>query len=351
MATIQGALDLVKKAVSLDNSGKQQEAISVYALAIEHLRQIFDRGGVDAQTRELLSQKIQEYTKRVDYLKSSLNLHAPTMTSSPLSATSPTSSSSVDSFPSLPPLQSSSSFSSPPSRMSKDQLIQNALNHANMGVKCESENRIADAVDNYQKSSEYLHEASLLEQSIENRLQFLQKKQEYQSRAEQLKSSPFYISQTSSSSSNTFSSDVPFPQVDDIDMSAYNNIELSSNASEFIDMAINYTSEAIKEDDIHNFGKAIQLYLLSIQYFQAALQYETNDKIRTLIGEKLTNNRIRSEFLKNKINYQGQASDVQAIPFALKPGGKYKDPVRKKTVMEKLVKTIKGPKNISDHWL
>ncbi|GAM29302.1 hypothetical protein SAMD00019534_124780 [Acytostelium subglobosum LB1] len=328
MVSLQEALELVKKAVALDTANRTQEAVSMYTLAIEHLRQVLDTAR-DAQTRDLIQTKIQEYSKRVDYLRSTYNLMAPPM------PTPTTNASPMFAFP------------SPPSQPSKDTLIQNALAMANNAVKAESENRISDSIACYHNCAELLDQASLLETDIESRLYLNQKKQEYSSRAEELgvriRSSPTFGSHNNS--------DVPFPQVagDSFDMSSYGNIEESS--SEYIDMAINYTQEAVKEDDVHNFTKAIPLYEQAIFYFNAALQCEPNEKVRLLIGEKMTNNRVRCEFLKNKINYQSsQGSVINNIPFSMKPGGKYKDPVRKKNVMERLIKTIKGPKNISDHW-
>eukprot|EP01133_Synstelium_polycarpum_P011610 gene11610-13554_t len=341
---------LVKKAVALDNAGKQQEAVSMYSLAIEHLYQVVQQNVGDQQTKDMLNTKIQEYTKRADYLRSTLGLNQTTNTSSaPPSFSTPP----PFAFPSPPPLHATSHSPSPSSPQSKENIIQSALGYANKAVQAEGEGRMGDAITMYKQCSELLNQASLMESDIETRLILNQKKQEYSARADELSRQRGSSSPTTvNNSSNSFSSDVPFPQANEMDLSVYSSIELSASSSEYIDMAINYTTEAVKEDDIHNYSKAIPLYEQSVYYFNAALQCETNDQVRRLIGEKLTNSRIRCEFLKNKINYQsGQSSEINNIPFSLKPGGKYKDPVRKKTVMERLVKTIKGPKNISDHWL
>ncbi|EFA76524.1 hypothetical protein PPL_10292 [Heterostelium album PN500] len=357
MVSLQEALELVKKAVALDNAQRTQEAVSMYSLAIEHLRQVIDTAK-DQQTRDLIVSKIQEYTKRVDYLRATINLNnnAPatsisTATPPPILSTPP-----PFAFPTPPPFNNNTSpqqHHTPP--QSKDQLIQSALSLANMAVKAEAENRISDSITCYNGCAELLDQASTLESDIETRLMLNQKKQEYSNRAEELSLKVRSNSPVNFNSSSSSSMDLPFPQVagggNDM-MSSYNNIELSASSSEYIDMAINYTQEAVKEDDVHNYSKAIPLYEQSVFYFNAALQVESNEKVRVLIGEKMTNSRIRCEFLKNKINYQSsQDSTINNIPFAMKPGGKYKDPVRKKTVMERLVKTIRGPKNISDHWL
>jgi len=367
MSTLQNALEVVKKAVDLDNQGKSQEAISMYSLAIDHLQQVNTN---DTKTRDLIKSKILEYQNRTQFLKSTLHLSSP-----------PQQQSNINSFPSPPPLQQQSS----PTNRS---LVEVAVEYANLAVSAESSNQIQNAVMYYKKCADVLEQASKETNDIETRLMLNQKKQEYNSRAESLSStfnlnSSFVNNNNNNDNNNSNSSNnLPFPQVDDpnlfnsnnsttgtINTSSNNNfnnsngfnqsmgsisyIELSNNSTEFIDMAINYATEAIEHDDHLNYEKAIHFYDLSIQYFTAALQHETNQQIRQLILDKSTNSRIRSTFLKNKIQYHGGSnnSEFSSIPMSLQPGQKYKDPVRKKTVFEKLSKTIKGPKNISDHWL
>eukprot|EP01132_Coremiostelium_polycephalum_P002577 gene2577-3192_t len=349
---IQAALELVQKAVTLDQNGKIQEAISMYSLALDHLYQLMDTS--TGQTKETFKSKIDEYTKRVDYLKSTLfmnqnnNVHQQQQQQPKLS-----------SFPSPPPLQQQSADLN---SLSKDELIGHALKFATQAVNSESENKIQEAVLYYRKCSEYLEKASQMTDDIETRLTLNQKQNEYSSRADFLTTTKLggienvnSVNNSSNNGSSFSSSNLPFPQVEEPEYSsvyntpAFNQIELSNNASEYIDMAINYTQEAIKMDDIHNYSKAIHFYDLSIQYFEAALQCENNFTVRQLIGEKLTNAKCRTNFLKVKLGQSVQ--EVNVIPLSSKPGQKYIDPVRKKTVLERLAKTIRGPKNISDHWL
>ncbi|KAF2071315.1 hypothetical protein CYY_007365 [Polysphondylium violaceum] len=352
MSALQNALGIVKKAVDLDNQGKSQEAISMYSLAIDHLQQVATTN--DTKTRDLIQSKIVEYQSRVQFLKSTLHLNSPNNINS-----------SSNSFPSPPPLQQYNN--------NNKSLVDVAVEYANLAVNSESSNQIQNAIMYYKKCADVLEQASKETDDIETRLMLNQKKQEYNARADSLSSSSSSSFVNSNSNSNS-NSNLPF-QVDDPNLfnsntnSSGNNlflnnsngiqqpqqyIELSNNSTEFVDMAINYATEAIEQDDHLNYEKAIHFYDLSVQYFTAALQHESNQQIRQLILDKSTNSRIRSTFLKNKIQYNGgnnSNSEFSSIPMALQPGQKYKDPVRKKTVFEKLSKTIKGPKNISDHWL
>ncbi|KYQ88874.1 hypothetical protein DLAC_10682 [Tieghemostelium lacteum] len=351
---LSSSLEILQKAITLDTNGKVQESISMYSLAIEHLRQAVDNKSLDNNLKQQIQSKIQEYSKRVDYLRSTLTLNG----------------SNNIVFPSIPTMSNSTEI------LSKDTLIENALKYATLGVKSEQEQKFKEAIQYYTQSSENIEQALKFVQSgeIESRLMLTQKKQEYSSRAEYLSnlhgirlSGSSGINSSGSTAINNSNSNVPFPQVEEMEQSQQqyifqqqtitttmsSNIDISKQSSEYIDMAIALTKEAIKEDDVHNFVNAIQYYDQSVLYFQAALQIETNDQVRRLIGEKLTNSTIRSTFLKNKIQYQGgqHYNEISQIPMGLKPGQKYHDPVRKKTALEKLMKTIKGPKNISDHWL
>ncbi|EAL61123.1 hypothetical protein DDB_G0292640 [Dictyostelium discoideum AX4] len=365
--SLQSALELVQKAVNLDNNGKAQEAISMYSIAIDHLRQVCN-SNIDQSTKNLIDSKILEYQNRSNFLKSSAHLDFNNNNNISNSNSNITFSNNNNSSP--PPFLNSSSGINNNLNTSGTNLVEEALKYANEAVSCESKNNFQNAIIYYRKCSELLEQASKNENDIETRLFLNQKKQEYQSRADTLeKQNPqlsnstgnfnnnnnFSTTSLSTSTSTGFSkNNLPFPQAEE-EYSIMSQIQLSNSTSELIDLAIDCVKEAIKEDDHLNYEKAIHYYDLSVNYFQTALTGggENNPQIRQLITEKMINSKSRSQFLKNKIQYKQNLinNEYDSIPLSLRPGQKYKDPVRKKTVLERLSKTIKGPKNISDHWL
>ncbi|KAK5582355.1 hypothetical protein RB653_003938 [Dictyostelium firmibasis] len=373
--SLQSALELVQKAVNLDNNGKAQEAISMYSIAIDHLRQVCN-SNIDQSTKNLIDSKILEYQNRSSFLKSSAHLDYSNNNNNNNNNNNISNSNSNITF-------SNNNVSPPPFlnnsngiNNSGSNLVEEALKYANEAVSCESKNNIQNAIFYYRKCSELLEQASKNENDIETRLFLNQKKQEYNSRADTLSNSTgnmtngnnnnnnnniFSTTTTTSSSSSSITTstgfsknNLPFPQAEE-EYSIMNQIQLSNSTTELIDLAIDCVKEAIKEDDHLNYEKAIHYYDLSVQYFQTALTGggENNPQIRQLITEKMINSKSRSQLLKNKIQYKQNMvnNEYDSIPLSLKPGQKYKDPVRKKTVLERLSKTIKGPKNISDHWL
>ncbi|KAN0022464.1 hypothetical protein ACTFIU_004655 [Dictyostelium citrinum] len=367
--SLQSALELVQKAVNLDNNGKAQEAISMYSIAIDHLRQVFN-SNIDQSTKNLIDSKILEYQNRSNFLKSSVHLdfNNNNISNSNSSITFGNNNTSPPPF-----LNGSSGINI----NNGTNLVEEALKYANEAVSCESKNNFQNAIIYYRKCSELLEQASKNENDIETRLFLNQKKQEYQSRADTLERQNPQLSNSTgifnSNNNNNFSTttttttmttlststgfsknNLPFPQAEE-EYSMISQIQLSNSTSELIDLAIDCVKEAIKEDDHLNYEKAIHYYDLSVNYFQTALTGggENNPQIRQLITEKMINSKSRSQFLKNKIQYKQNLinNEYDSIPLSLRPGQKYKDPVRKKTVLERLSKTIKGPKNISDHWL
>ncbi|KAM9953514.1 hypothetical protein ACTFIR_008586 [Dictyostelium discoideum] len=359
--SLQSALELVQKAVNLDNNGKAQEAISMYSIAIDHLRQVCN-SNIDQSTKNLIDSKILEYQNRSNFLKSSAHLDFNNNNNNNISNSNSniTFNNNNNNNSSPPPfLNSSSGINNNLNSSGGTNLVEEALKYANEAVSCESKNNFQNAIIYYRKCSELLEQASKNENDIETRLFLNQKKQEYQSRADTLEKQNPHLS--NSTGNNNFSTstgfsknNLPFPQAEE-EYSIMSQIQLSNSTSELIDLAIDCVKEAIKEDDHLNYEKAIHYYDLSVNYFQTALTGggENNAQIRQLITEKMINSKSRSQFLKNKIQYKQNLinNEYDSIPLSLRPGQKYKDPVRKKTVLERLSKTIKGPKNISDHWL
>ncbi|EGC29500.1 hypothetical protein DICPUDRAFT_95934 [Dictyostelium purpureum] len=265
--SLQSALELVHKAVSLDNSGKAQEAISMYSIAIEQLKQA-SQTTYDQNTKNLIESKILEYQNRSSFLKSSLHLDYNNNT--------------VSNFPSPP--QNNNNINNNNNNGSGN-LLDQALKFANEAIGCESSNNIQGAIVNYKKCVELLEQVSRDESNIETRLFLNQKRQEYQGRCESL--------ELTISNSNGFG----------------------------------------------NSG--------SLNSTMTLMNNNSNNNLNSI------NSKTRSQFLKNKIQYNQNKvnNEYDSIPLSLKPGQKYKDPVRKKNVLERLSKSIKGPKNISDHWL
>ncbi|KAN0050232.1 hypothetical protein ACTA71_003338 [Dictyostelium dimigraforme] len=374
--SLQSALELVQKAVNLDNNGKSQEAISMYSIAIDHLRQVCN-SNIDQSTRNLIDSKILEYQNRSSFLKSSAHLDFNNNNNNNISNRNSNITFSNNNISPPPPfLNGSGSINNSLNNLSPPvgtNLVEEALKYANEAVSCESKNNFQNAIIYYRKCSELLEQSSKNENDIETRLFLNQKKQEYHSRADILERQNPQLSNSTGIFNNNFSTttttttmttlststgfsknNLPFPQAEE-EYSMLNQIQLSNSTSELIDLAIDCVKEAIKEDDHLNYEKAIHYYDLSVNYFQTALTGggENNPQVRQLITEKMINSKSRSQFLKNKIQYKQNLvnNEYDSIPLSLRPGQKYKDPVRKKTVLERLSKTIKGPKNISDHWL
>eukprot|EP00955_Chlamydomonas_euryale_P055127 356036-Chlamydomonas_euryale.AAC.13 len=65
----------------------------------------------------------------------------------------------------------------------------------------------------------------------------------------------------------------------------------------FKDKGIEFAKQAVAEDEAGNFEKAWQLYCSSLEYFNAYLKYEKNDKLKASVMAKV---RARTGTLYNQ---------------------------------------------------
>ncbi|KAK9897778.1 AAA-domain-containing protein [Cystobasidium minutum MCA 4210] len=89
-------------------------------------------------------------------------------------------------------------------------------------------------------------------------------------------------------------------------------------SSDFLDKATNIVKEAISNDREENWQEAFKLYKNSLDYFNLALKYEKNPKMKSLIQGKMVEYIDRAEKLKTHI----QSIDEKRGKEAVSAGGK-----------------------------
>jgi len=75
-----------------------------------------------------------------------------------------------------------------------------------------------------------------------------------------------------------------------------------AGVTNFLQTAIQIVTQATEADQAQKFEDAFRLYQLSLQYFQTALKYEKNDRIKQTIRSKLEEYITRAEQLKDMLD-------------------------------------------------
>ncbi|KAG1650546.1 hypothetical protein FOA52_009251, partial [Chlamydomonas sp. UWO 241] len=91
----------------------------------------------------------------------------------------------------------------------------------------------------------------------------------------------------------------------------------------FKDKGIEFAKQAVSEDEQGNYEKAWQLYCSSLEYFNAYLKYEKNEKLKASVMSKCKEYIDRAEYLKG-ISGQDHGGENGSGPTAAqkvrKPG-------------------------------
>mmetsp|Transcript_41835 Transcript_41835/g.125184 ORF Transcript_41835/g.125184 Transcript_41835/m.125184 type:complete len:437 (-) Transcript_41835:209-1519(-) len=117
----------------------------------------------------------------------------------------------------------------------------------------------------------------------------------------------------------------------------------------FKDKGIEFAKQAVAEDEAGNFEKAWQLYCSSLEYFNAYLKYEKNDKLKASVMAKCKEYMDRAEYLKG-ISGQDHGGDsngnTTAAQKVRKPGvgGKDDDDKEKEKLKAGLTSAILSEK-------
>lgn len=88
----------------------------------------------------------------------------------------------------------------------------------------------------------------------------------------------------------------------------------------FLQKAINLVQQATEKDNAKDYGEALRLYQLSLEYFMTALKYEKNEKCKQTIRQKVVEYMNRAEKLKEFLD-KGQSKQ----PVAQGGGNSKKD--------------------------
>lgn len=86
---------------------------------------------------------------------------------------------------------------------------------------------------------------------------------------------------------------------------------MSGNITNFLQSAIQYVTQATEADQAQKYDEAFRLYQLSLQYFQTALKYEKNDKVKQTIRSKIVEYISRAEQLKEMLEKKKSAPIAQ----------------------------------------
>lgn len=95
-----------------------------------------------------------------------------------------------------------------------------------------------------------------------------------------------------------------------------------SGVSNFLQTAIQVVTQATEADQQQKYDEAFRLYNLSLQYFQTALKYEKNEKIKQTIRAKLEEYINRAEQLKEMLNKTKKTPVAHAAGANGKANGK-----------------------------
>jgi vacuolar protein-sorting-associated protein 4 len=91
----------------------------------------------------------------------------------------------------------------------------------------------------------------------------------------------------------------------------------------FKDKGIDYAKQAVAEDELGNYEKAITLYTAALEYFKTYLKYEKNPKAQEAIMGKFKEYLTRAEYLKGvapSAQADGPENGAAAASKARKPG-------------------------------
>lgn len=86
-----------------------------------------------------------------------------------------------------------------------------------------------------------------------------------------------------------------------------------SGVTNFLQTAIQIVTQATEADQAQKYDEAFRLYHLSLQYFQTALKYEKNEKIKATIKAKLEEYITRAEQLKDMLDKKKNKTPVAAV--------------------------------------
>jgi vacuolar protein-sorting-associated protein 4 len=75
-----------------------------------------------------------------------------------------------------------------------------------------------------------------------------------------------------------------------------------AGVTNFLQTAIQIVTQATEADQAQKYDEAFRLYQLSLQYFQTALKYEKNERIKQTIRGKLEEYITRAEQLKDMLD-------------------------------------------------
>jgi len=96
-----------------------------------------------------------------------------------------------------------------------------------------------------------------------------------------------------------------------------------AGVTNFLQTAIQIVTQATEADQAQKYDEAFKLYQLSLQYFQTALKYEKNDRIKQTIKSKLEEYITRAEQLKDMLDKQKKKTPIAAASNGA-PNGKSK---------------------------
>lgn len=91
--------------------------------------------------------------------------------------------------------------------------------------------------------------------------------------------------------------------------------------SNFKEKAIEYVTEAVKEDQDGNYQKAFDLYKIALDYFSAHLKYEKNPRSKEAIQQKFREYLDRAEYIKSMLDGEVTVQHTNGSTQKARPPG------------------------------
>jgi len=304
MANLQRGLEIVKKATDLDGSGQFLEASHFYRESLQYF-QIALEEEQNESTRNLISQKMREYSERADELLTKVKPEKPKQ------------------IVSAPPQIDWSSLQKAErekwkdfdSKNSSNEIINeldNAMKRIEEATGEDSRGNYTSALELYQIALDFFVKALEGKSSPEIKSAITEKVTQYITRAEQIKE---YLQSKTQLETRMKSKESI-------------KLEVSPSASPFVEEAIRLATEGTRNDEMGKMEIAIVHYQDAVTNFAQAVKNETSVNMKSILKEKMVSYSARAEQLKQ---YLASGNTVtNPIQFGITPGEKYKPPPVKK---------------------